>query len=139
MGNPVQRIDHVVAVVENFEVVRSVWIEADYVEEMATTYRKHIYEFQELDVILLEGIYLLKRAFQTYYDLSFWIDCSSDTALARAVARAQEGLSHEETVAAYTGIYFPAQEIHFERDNPRAVATAIINNDARLGIVWETR
>lgn len=28
MSDPVQRIDHVVAVVENFEVARSVWIEA---------------------------------------------------------------------------------------------------------------
>ena len=30
-------------------------------------------------------------------------------------------------------IYFPAQEIHFQRDNPKAGATLIVNNDARLG------
>lgn len=111
---------------------RSRRIEADYAEETATTYRKHVYEFEDIDVIILEGIYLLKREFQSYYDLSFWIDCSFDTALERAIARAQEGLPPEDTVAAYRTIYFPAQEVHFQRDNPRAAATAIINNDPRL-------
>ena len=28
-----------------------------------------------------------------------------------------------------------AQEIHFQRDNPKGVATLIVNNDARLGLV----
>ena len=114
---------------------RSLRIEAEYAEETATAYRRHIYEFEDIEVIVLEGIYLLKRAFQSYYDLSFWIECSFETALERAIARAQEGLPPEETVTAYRRIYFPAQEIHFERDNPRAAATASINNDPRLGVV----
>ena len=87
---------------------RSLRIEAEYAEETATTYRTHVYEFEDIDVIMLEGIYLLKRAFQPYYDLSFWIECSFDTALERAIARAQEGLPPEETVAAYRKIYFPS-------------------------------
>ena len=77
---------------------------------------------------MLEGIYLLKRQFQGLYDLSFWIDCSFDTALERAVARAQEGLSREATIAVYRTIYFPAQEIHFQRDDPRAAADGVIDN-----------
>jgi uridine kinase len=32
-----------------------------------------------------------------------------------------------------TAIYFPAQEIHLERDDPRSAATAVIVNDPRLG------
>jgi uridine kinase len=118
---------------------RSLRIEAEYAEETATTYRRHVYEFEDIDVIILEGIYLLKREFQSYYDLSSWIECSFDTALERAIARAQEGLPPEDTVAAYRTIYFPAQEIHFERDNPRAAATAIINNDPSLSITWRAR
>lgn len=108
---------------------RTVRVEADYAEERATTYRRRLYEFHEIDVIVLEGIYLLRRAFRSCYDVSFWIDCSDRTALDRAVARAQEGLSPEATVTAYRTIYFPAQEIHLERDDPRAAATAIIDND----------
>ena len=114
---------------------RSLRLEADYAEETTTEYRRHIYEFEDIDVIALEGIYLLKRAFQLRYDLSYWIECSFDTALERAVDRAQEGLPPEETVRAYRTIYFPAQEIHFQRDNPKAAATLLINNDPRLGPV----
>lgn len=112
---------------------RSLRTELDYTEETATRYRRHLYEFEDIDVIVLEGIYLLKPAFLAYYDLSIWIECSFDTALQRAVARAQEGLSPESTIHAYRTIYFPAQEIHFQRDNPRALATTIVVNDSRLG------
>ena len=113
---------------------RSIRCEVDYAEEAAVAYRRHIYQFECVDVILLEGIFLLKQAFQSYYDLSCWIDCSFDTALERAIARGQEGLSPEETARAYRGIYFPAQEIHFRRDNPRAAATVIFNNDTQLTV-----
>jgi uridine kinase len=117
---------------------RSLRCEADYAEEMATKYRRHVYFFEDIDVIVLEGIYLLKRAYQPYYDLSCWIECSFDTALERAIFRAQEGLPPEETVRAYRTIYFPAQEVHFQRDAPKAAATLIVNNDARLGPVsWD--
>jgi uridine kinase len=115
---------------------RSVWIEADFAEETTATYRRHLYEFTNVDVIVLEGIYLLKREFRHHYDLSFWIDCTFDTAMKRAIARAQEGLSPQATVAAYRTIYFPAQEIHFVRDNPRAEA-AIIQNDSDESVTTE--
>jgi uridine kinase len=110
---------------------RSLRLEADYAEETAIEYRRHTYEFEDLDVILLEGIYLLKRPFEAYYDLSVWIDCSFETALERAIARAQEGLTPKATAQAYRTIYFPAQEIHFQRDDPRSAATLIVKNDTR--------
>jgi uridine kinase len=110
---------------------RSLRLEADYAEETAAEYRRHIYEFEGLDVILLEGIYLLKRTFHAYYDLSVWIECSFETALKRAIARAQEGLTPKATAEAYRNIYFPAQEIHFRRDDPRSAATLIVKNDAQ--------
>ncbi len=60
---------------------RSIRVETDFAEETATTYRKQLYEFTDIDIIVLEGIYLLKQAFQNYYDLSIWIDCSRAKAL----------------------------------------------------------
>jgi pantothenate kinase len=62
-------------------------------EETATAYHRHTYDFAAVDVIVLEGIYLLKRRLQARYDLSIWIDCTVETALARAVARGQEAAS----------------------------------------------
>ncbi len=113
---------------------RSITIEVNFVEETANDYRKRLYEFKDVDVILLEAIYLLQPSFISYYDLSFWIDCSFETALERALARGQEGLPQQETVKAYQTIYFPAQEIHFQKDNPKSLATAIINNDPKITI-----
>lgn len=111
---------------------RSIQVEADFAEETAHAYRRHVYAFDDVDVILLEGIYLLKRAFAGEYDCSLWVECSFETALARAVARAQEGLDPDATVQAYRTIYFPAQEIHFARDEPAAAATMRVVNDERL-------
>jgi uridine kinase len=111
---------------------RSALVEMDFTEEIATEYRRHAYEFSDIDVIVLEGIFLLKRGFQHYYDLSVWIDCGFETALERAISRAQEGLTPEHTARAYREIYFPAQEIHSRVDEPRSAATMTLNNDPRL-------
>lgn len=108
---------------------RSIRVETDFAEETATAYRKQLYEFTDIDIIVLEGIYLLKQAFQNYYDLSIWIDCSFARALERALARSQEGLPPADTIRAYETIYFPAQDIHFQRDNPRQAAAIIVDNN----------
>jgi uridine kinase len=50
--------------------------------------------------------------------------------LARAIDRAQEGLSAAKTIAAYETIYFPAQRIHLSRDNPRENADLVFENDS---------
>jgi len=116
---------------------RSVHLLADFTHETATQYAPHLYSFANVDVIVLEGIFLLKRAFQAYYDVSIWIECGFDTALARAIVRAQEGLAPEETSRAYRQIYFAAQEIHFQRDDPRAAAAHAVLNDPLLGpVTW---
>jgi len=39
-------------------------------------------------------------------------------------------LSPAATIRAYETIYFPAQKIHFARDNPRETAHSIIDNDS---------
>ncbi len=111
---------------------RSINLEANFVAETATTYQKYHYEFKNIDVILLEGIYLLQPDFLAYYDLSFWIDCSFKTALTRALARGQEGLSQKETINAYRTIFFPAQIIHFQKDDPKGLATEIIKNEEKI-------
>jgi len=110
---------------------RSLRVTVDHADETATGYREETYAFDDVDVIVLEGIYLLKPAFRAYYDLSVWIECSFETALERAVNRAQEGLPPHETMHAYQSIYHPAQQIHFVRDDPRRAATLIVDNDPR--------
>jgi len=81
------------------------------------------------DAIVLECIFLFKRAYRHHFDLAIWIDCSFETALERAIARGQESLPASETVRAYETIYFPAQRIHFRNDRPRETADLIIDNN----------
>ena len=105
---------------------------AQYVGETATAYQPHTYDFRNVDVLLVEGIFIYKRAHRSHFDLAIWIDCSFETALERALARGQEGLGPEATIAAYQTIYFPAQRLHFQRDDPRNGADAVLVNDPRL-------
>jgi uridine kinase len=108
---------------------RSIHLEADFVEETASDYRKHTYDYQDISVVLVEGIFLFKPQYRKYFDLAIWIECSFPTALARAIDRAQEGLSPANTIAAYDTIYFPAQRIHLAQDKPREHADLIFEND----------
>jgi uridine kinase len=108
---------------------RSVHLVADFVEETASHYRKHAYDFRDVSVVLVEGIFLFKPRYRHHFDLTIWIDCSFPTALARAIDRAQEGLSPASTIAAYETIYFPAQRIHLAQDKPRENADLIFENN----------
>src|SRR5258705_1550830 len=111
---------------------RSVNFVADFTEESARNYRKHAYSFKDVGVVLAEGIFLFKREHRKVFDLTVWVECSFPTALTRALVRAQEGLSPAATIRAYETIYFPAQKIHFARDNPRETASLIIDNDSEV-------
>jgi uridine kinase len=108
---------------------RSVYLSADFTEETATRYRKYTYEFKDVSVVLVEGIFLFKPQYRKHFDLAIWVDCSFATALARAISRAQEGLSPVNTIAAYETIYFPAQRIHLAQDNPRENADLVFENN----------
>eukprot|EP00898_Chlorokybus_atmophyticus_P004793 jgi/Chlat1/5314/Chrsp35S05260 len=108
---------------------RSVRVTYNHADETALDYREATYEASDIDIILLEGIFLLQQSFVEHYDYLVWVECSFGTALSRAVVRAQEGLSPDDTVKAYEGIYFPAQRVHFARDAPRSRANFVIVNN----------
>jgi len=50
-----------------------------------------------------------------------------------SILAARQGLPPDATVRAFRTIYFPAQEIHFERDDSRGAADLVAINDPRLG------
>jgi uridine kinase len=108
---------------------RCVDVLADCGNAKATSHHKHRYVFQNIDVVMLEGIFLFKRSYREYFDLKVWVECSNETALKRAIARGQEGLPPSETQHAFETIYFLAQRIHIDRDHPRTTADLILHND----------
>ena len=108
---------------------RSVHLEADFVEEAASHYCGRSYDFRDVSVVLVEGIFIFKLQYRKYFDLAIWVDCSFSRALARAIDRAQEGMSAASTIDAYETIYFPAQRIHLSQDHPRETADLIFENN----------
>jgi len=108
---------------------REINITADCADAKATTYREQCYDFRNIDIVLLEGIFLFKLGYRHQFDLGVWIDCSFKCALERAIERGQEGLPPAETIKAFQTIYFPAQRIHLARDNPREGADIVFMND----------
>ena len=108
---------------------RSAHVVFDFAEETATRHRKQTFDFKDVAVTLVEGIFLFKPAYREFFDLAVWVDCSFATALARAIERRQEGLSPAKTIAAYETIYFPAQRIHLAQDKPRENADLILANE----------
>lgn len=111
---------------------RSIRASVDVVEETASSSQIRKVDFADVDVVIVEGIYLLRKSLRGHYDYSVWVNCTFETAMERAIARGQEGLSPSETTAAYQAIYFPAQRIHFFEDDPVSAATVILDNDDRL-------
>src|SRR5262249_24879268 len=79
---------------------------ADFAEETATDFQRHRYRFENVGVILFEGIFLFKRQFRPLFDLACWVECTFETALDRALSRGQEHLPPAETIRAYETVYF---------------------------------
>jgi uridine kinase len=116
--------------VEPLRLARSVHLPIELTRLPENDAFLHTYDFDDVDVILLEGIFLLKRELVAKYDLAYWIECPFETALGRALARNQEGQSEAELRRDYHTIYFPAQHIHLSDDRPRDAARAVIDTGA---------
>lgn len=108
---------------------RSIDLIADLIEETAAGFHQHHYFYENIDIILLEGIFLFKQQFIEYFDLKIWIECSFEAALQRAIKRNQESLSTKETINAYQTIFFPAQTVHLAKDKPIERADIVFDND----------
>lgn len=51
---------------------RSLRLVADFTNETVTRYRKHTYQFENIDIVVLEGIFPLKPAPRRHFDLTVW-------------------------------------------------------------------
>lgn len=109
---------------------RSMRLETRLIRTDVDVWFDGIYDYRNVDVVVLEGIFLLKRELCHHYDLRVWVECSFETALRRALMRNQEGLPPEQIRADYERIYFAAQRHHFAADAPRTRADCVIYNDA---------
>lgn len=115
----------------------SIYLETMLIHTDADEYYPYIYNFSDLNILLVEGIFLFKRALLNYYDSKIWIDCSFETGLQRAIARNVENLSEERLVRDYNTFYYPAQRYHLQQDDPRKLSDILYCNDELLGTVGQ--
>ncbi|HXW10106.1 MAG TPA: hypothetical protein VD737_05805 [Steroidobacteraceae bacterium] len=115
-------------VVEPLVTQRSLHLETLGIRTDADVWEPLTYEFADVDVVLLEGIFLFRRDLASRYDLRLWVHCPLPTALRRALARNVERRTEPELRRDYARIYHAAQRVHFELDDPEAGADLVIDN-----------
>lgn len=111
---------------------RSVQLSTQVLDLPTDTSYPYTFDFQKIDVILFEGIFILQSHLKRHYDLACWVECTYETAVERALVRNQEGLSEAELTRDFKMIYFPAERFHIERDDPKSIADVIVVNDHRI-------
>jgi uridine kinase len=116
-------------VVEPLAGDRALRLETRGIRTDADVWEPLVYDHRDVEVVLLEGIFLIRRDLVQRYDLRIWVECSLDTALRRALARNVENRPPEALREDYARIYHAAQRVHFALDAPRAAADLLLDNE----------
>jgi len=96
---------------------------------------QHTFTYEEVDIIVFEGIFIFKQQFRQHFDFRCWVGCPFDVALQRALRRNQEGLPEAAIVRDYQTIYFPAQRLHMDQDRPAEAVDFLFRNGTDAGAV----
>jgi len=108
---------------------KSIYLETLGIHTHSDEYYHLIYDFKNIDILLIEGIFLFKKKYLSYYDYKIWIECSFEKGLQRAMRRNAEKLDEESLIHDYHTFYYPAQLLHFEKDNPRESVNIVFDNN----------
>ena len=108
---------------------KSIQLNTRLIRSDADVYYPFTYHYENLDILLIEGILLFREKYIPCYDYKIWIECSFETGLQRAIHRNVEKLDELQLIFDYNTYYYPAQRLHIDRDNPRSSADIIFNND----------
>ena len=87
------------------------------------------YDLHDINIILVEGIFLFRKEFLENWHYKIWVECSFEKAMQRALERNQERLSTAQLISDYQTYYFPAQQFHIEKDQPKENANIIFDNN----------
>jgi uridine kinase len=115
-------------VVDPLVAQRALHIETVGIRTDADAWEPLVYDFDDVDVVLVEGIFLFRRDLAPRYDLRIWVHCPISTALRRALARNSERRPRNALRRDYAEIYHAAQRVHFAADDPHACADLVLDN-----------
>jgi len=115
--------------VEPLVARRSIRLETKGIRTDRDVWDDFVYAFDDIDVVLLEGILLFQPALVDRYDLRIWIECSFETAVRRALDRNVENLPEAQLREDYARIYHAAQRLHLTKDAPQTRAELVVVNE----------
>lgn len=80
--------------------------------------RKVEYNFKDIDIILIEGVYLLQQSFLDLYDYSCWVKSNFQAAFKRLAEQVDIEESQEALVNLFELLIKPAAQYHLYADDP---------------------
>ena len=83
------------------------------------------YDFTDIDIILIEGVYLLQEAYLDLYDYTCWVESDFDAALKRLTGQNNIEQSQDALVNIFELLVKPAGQYHIYTDNPQGHADSI--------------
>ncbi len=83
------------------------------------------YDFTDIDIILIEGVYLLQEAYMELYDYTCWVESDYDAAFARLAGQADIEQSQKAVVNLFELLIKPAGQYHIYTDDPQGRAKSI--------------
>ena len=83
------------------------------------------YDFQNIEIIIIEGVYLLQEAYLDLYDYTCWVVSDYDAAFARLVEQSNVEQSQHALVNLFELLIKPAEQYHIDTDNPEGNAKSI--------------
>ena len=90
------------------------------------------YHFNDIDIILIEGVYLLQEAYLDLYDYSCWVKSNFDTAFKRLHEQANIEESQEALVNLFELLIKPAGQYHLYADDPIGNSRSIYLEEASI-------
>ncbi|KAA3663618.1 MAG: hypothetical protein DWQ04_09850 [Chloroflexi bacterium] len=116
-------------------------------------YQKEIFDFQkdsltkqqnflaqESDILLFDGVFLLRPELYNYWDLKIFVKVNFETVLKRAAIRDQKLFGTIKDVQnRYQQKYIPGQKIYLAACTPEKLSDIVIQNDdpMTVEIVWK--
>jgi uridine kinase len=83
------------------------------------------YNFQDIEIIIIEGVYLLQESYVDLYDYTCWVESDYDAAFARLVGQNNVEQSQQALVNLFELLIKPAGQYHISTDNPQSHANSI--------------
>ncbi|MGB5445898.1 MAG: uridine kinase [Psychromonas sp.] len=83
------------------------------------------YDFDNVDIIIIEGVYLLQEAYLNLYDYTCWVVSDYDAAFERLVSQNDVEQSQQALVNLFENLIKPAEQYHINADHPQINAKSI--------------